>query len=142
MQVRVDIRRGLIVGMPNDPHCHQRVNAALIEHGHIVVPEVMRGQCGFHVLQDVVGAVHDLFLMVFTPFHAVGIQHQVAPNAPEGVQRNGLSLQVREDPAVTVWFILLEHRAQFARHRHKAISGLGLQTVLIQDVSRALPLVQ
>ena len=36
--VGVDVRRGLVVRMADDPHCDQRVDAGLAEHGHILEP--------------------------------------------------------------------------------------------------------
>lgn len=39
LQVGVDTRCGLIVRVADDFHCHERIDAALVEKGHIVVPE-------------------------------------------------------------------------------------------------------
>ena len=66
--MRVDVRGGLVVGVAHDLHGDQRVDAALVEQRHVVVPEVVRGQRGRDLLEYVVragGARRDLAL-----FHA------------------------------------------------------------------------
>ena len=75
----VDIRRRLVVGVPHDLHGDQRIDAAFVEERHVVVPEVMRGQRGLDLLEDVVragGARLEL-----PPFHAAAFQHQSRPHA-------------------------------------------------------------
>ena len=44
LEMRVDVRGGLVVGVAHDLHGDQRVDAALVEQRHVVVPEVVRGQ--------------------------------------------------------------------------------------------------
>ena len=66
--MRVDVRGGLVVGVAHDLHGDQRVDAALVEQRYVVVPEIVRGQRGLDLLEDVVragGARRDLAL-----FHA------------------------------------------------------------------------
>ena len=52
----IDVRGGLVVGVAHDLHGDQRVDAALVEQRHVVVPEVVRGQRGRDLLEDVVRA--------------------------------------------------------------------------------------
>ena len=42
LDVGVDVGSGLVVRMADNLHSDQRVDAAFVEHGHVVVPEVMR----------------------------------------------------------------------------------------------------
>ena len=42
--------------MAHDLHGDQRVDAALVEQRHVVVPEIVRGQRGLDLLEDVVRA--------------------------------------------------------------------------------------
>ncbi len=50
----VDIGGGLVVRVSDDLHGDERVDAGLVEHGHVVVPEIMRRDDGPDALQDVV----------------------------------------------------------------------------------------
>ena len=52
--VRVNVRRGLVVAVADDLHGDQRFNTCFIEHGHVVVSEEMRRQGRLHLLADVV----------------------------------------------------------------------------------------
>ena len=52
----VDVGGSLVVGVADDLHGDQRVNAALIKQGDVVVPEIVRGQAGLDLLEDVTGA--------------------------------------------------------------------------------------
>ena len=73
LKVGIDVRGGLVVGVAHDLHGDQRVDAALVEQRHVVVPEVVRGQRGLDLLKDVVragGARLDL-----PPCHAAAGQH-------------------------------------------------------------------
>ena len=54
--MRVDVGRGLVIRMAHDLHGDQRDDATFVEHGHVVVPKVMRRQRGLNLLQDVVRA--------------------------------------------------------------------------------------
>ena len=47
--VSVDVGSGLIVGMPDNLHCDQRIDAAFVEQGDVVVPEKVRSQPGLVV---------------------------------------------------------------------------------------------
>ena len=80
--VGVDVGGGLVVCVTDDLHGDQRVDAGLIEHGHVVVSEVMRRDKGLDALQDVVRATGIGLLL--TPFDAVRSQHQPAPKSFEG----------------------------------------------------------
>ena len=44
LEMRVDVRGGLVVGVAHDLHGDQRVDAALVEQRHVIVPEVVLGQ--------------------------------------------------------------------------------------------------
>ena len=73
------VRGGLAVGVAHDLHGDQRFDAALVEQRHVVVREMVRGQCGLDLLEDVVragGARLDL-----PPFHAATGHHQPQPHA-------------------------------------------------------------
>lgn len=96
----------------------------------------MRRQRGFHMLQDIVGAVQDLTLTPLPPFHAVSVQHQAAPDTPEGAQRKGLSLLVREKQFIVLAPNLLKHLSQLIGHRHKAVCRLGLQAIHMSASSK------
>lgn len=79
LKVGIDVRGGLVVGVAHDLHGDQRVDAALVEQRHVVVPEVVRGQRGLDLLEDVVragGARLDL-----PPCHAPAGHHQPRPHA-------------------------------------------------------------
>lgn len=56
LEVSVGVRCGLAVGMADDLHGHQRVDAALVAQHHVVVPEAMRGQRRLDLLENSVGA--------------------------------------------------------------------------------------
>lgn len=77
----VDVGGGLVVGVADDFHGHQRVDAALVEHGHVVVPEVMRRQDGLDLLQDVVRTA--AARLDLAPLDAAHRQHQSVPHPLE-----------------------------------------------------------
>ena len=58
--VGVDVGGSLVVGVAHDLHGDQRVNTAFVEQGDVVVPEIMRGQAGLDLLEDVAGAARAL----------------------------------------------------------------------------------
>ena len=45
--VSVDVGSVLIVGMPDNLHCDQRIDTAFVEQGDIVVPEIVWRDDGF-----------------------------------------------------------------------------------------------
>ena len=49
--VGIDVGGGLVVGVAHDLHGDERVDAGLVEHGHVVVPEVMRRDKRLRLLQ-------------------------------------------------------------------------------------------
>ena len=58
--VGVDVGGGLVVDVAGDLHGDQRVDPGLVEQHDVVMPEIMRGQAGLDLLEDVAGAARAL----------------------------------------------------------------------------------
>ena len=79
--VCINIRRGLVVAVPDDLHGDQRYNASFVKHVDVILPEEMRRQCGLDLLPDVfrtVGVNVD-----FAPFNSAAVHHQPEPHPSE-----------------------------------------------------------
>ena len=126
--MRVDVRGGLVVGVAHDLHGDQRVDAALVEQRHVVVPEVVRGQRGLDLLEDVVrtgGARLDL-----PPFHAAAGQHQPRPHALVAGLRERRARRRVEHVSVRRLPLWQKHLLQNRRDGDEAVRGGGLERAL------------
>ena len=102
--MRVDVRRGLVVGVAENLHGDQRIDASLEKQRREIVPKVMRRERGLVMLENIVFPL--CLLQRRAPFHAMRVEHQAEPDAFEAGLRPRLAV-LREE------YILARKTAHF-----------------------------
>lgn len=80
-EVRVDVGRGLVIRVAQYFHGDQRFHACLEKQRRVIMPEIMRRQRRFQLLDDIVLTLGCFGHLAF--LYAVGSLHQAQPDAFE-----------------------------------------------------------
>lgn len=88
-EVRVDVGRGLVIRVAQYFHGDQRFHACLEKQRRVIMPEIMRRQRRFQLLDDIVLTLGCFGHLAF--LYAVGSLHQAQPDAFEATLRPRLA---------------------------------------------------
>ena len=114
LEMRVDIRRSLVIRVAKYFHGDQRFHACLEKQRRVIVPEIVRRERRFQLLDDVVLTLG--CLGHFALFYAIGSLHQAEPDTLEAALRPRLAFLRME-------YILLREAAHLRQHSTQLLRG-------------------
>ena len=128
-EMGVDVGRGLVICVAQYLHGDQRFNARFKQQRRIIVPEIMRCERRFQLLDDVVLAFGRLGHLAL--LYAIGSLHQTQPDALEAALRPRLAFFRMKYILLREAAHLGQHSAQLLRNRNVAVGGGSFQCTIM-----------
>lgn len=128
-EVRVDVGRGLVIRVSQYLHGNQRLYSRFKQQRRIIVPEIMRRERWFQLLDNVVlalGCFGHLALL-----YAIGSFYQTEPDTFEAALRPRLAFLGMEYILLRESANLGQHSAQLLRNRNVSVSSSGFQCAVM-----------